>query len=123
MSEDGTRRFLFPWFDGKYIEIKDKKVTNALPYIERRIGYYMPIDTIDVEEMLKIISFVRVNPNRDCTPAEVVQIVESIKTLLVDAIAHMPKHQRYLSEKGGRNDGGELKGNKTGGKVDQRDDA
>ena len=104
MRGDGTRRYLFPLFDGKYLEVKDKKVTSALPYIERRIGYFMPIDTIDVGEMLKVISFVRVNPNRACSPEEVVQIVESIKSLLVDAIGHMPKHQRFLNEKGGCHD-------------------
>ena len=100
MRSDGTRRYLFPLMDGRFMEVKDKKVTCALPYIERRIEYYMPIDTIDVDEMLKVISFIRVNPSRDCSPQEVLQIVESIKGLLVDAIAHMPKHQRYLYERG-----------------------
>ena len=125
MRSDGTRRYLFPLMDGRFMEVKDKKVTCALPYIERRIEYYMPIDMIDVDEMLKVISFIRVNPNRDCTPEEVCQMVNQIKGLLVEAIGRMPKHQRYLYERGnsGENDRERLEGDPQCGESNQRDES
>ena len=59
----------------------------------------MPIETIDVEEIRKVVDYIHVNVSRDCTKEEVSQLVESIKNLLYDAIDNIPHHERYLYKK------------------------
>ena len=53
-----------------------------------------------LDEVKKVISYIRVNVNRDCTADEVNGIVNSIKKLMLDALEAMPKHERYISGKG-----------------------
>lgn len=59
----------------------------------------MPIETIDVDEIRKVVDYIHVNVNRDCTKEEVTQLVGSIKNLLYDAIDNIPHHERYLYKK------------------------
>lgn len=96
---------IYPLTGGQYMIVTERRESSALPFIKKRIEYQLPIETIDVDEILKVISYIRVNPNRDCTPEEVRMMVEQIKALLIDAVTKMKHHQRYMSEReGGRND-------------------
>lgn len=90
------QKTIYPFWDGKYIVLTEQREDSALPFIRKRIEYRMPIETIDVEEMLKVINYIRVKPNRDCTPEEVCQMVEQIKALLTEAVMRMKHHERYL---------------------------
>lgn len=87
---------LYPLPDGKYLIVTEQRDSSALPFIHRRIGYNMPIETIDVADVLKVIQYIRVNPNRACSPEEVRAMVEQIKALLTDAVMKMKHHERYL---------------------------
>lgn len=98
------KKYIFRYFEGKYLEVEERRIRNALPYIQDRIKYFMPIETIDVEEMLKVIRYVRVRPNRPCSPEEVTALVEQIKAMLTEAVNNMEHHERFLSDKGARND-------------------
>ncbi|MBR6507463.1 MAG: hypothetical protein IKT37_07690 [Clostridia bacterium] len=95
------KKYIFPLLDGRYLEVHQRKIQNALPYINERIEYYMPIETVDVEDVKKVINYIRVNVNRDCTSAEVNGLVVQIKDLLIDALEHMEKHERYMYEERG----------------------
>ena len=103
MNEIRPKRQLFPLADGKFLEVYQNKIDSALPYIIQRVKYSLPIDTVDVEELKKVVSFIRVNVNRDCTAEEVNGLVESIKWLMIDAIDNM-KHYEVYPNKGGRDD-------------------
>ena len=99
------QKTIYPFFDGKYMVVTEQRDDSALPFIHRRIAYHIPIETIDVEEMLKVINYIRVKPNRNCTPEEVCQMVEQIKALLTEAVMKMQHHERYMYEReGGHND-------------------
>lgn len=92
---------IYPLFGNRIITIRESKERDALPYINKRFEYYLPIETIDVEDVLKVIQYIRVNPNRSCSPEEVHAMVEQIKKLLTDAVLNMEHHQRYLNRKRG----------------------
>lgn len=94
------KRYLFPLPDGRFLEVYQNKITSAIPFIEKRLSYSIPVDCVDVDEVKKVISYIRVNVNRDCTADEVNGIVNSIKKLMLDALEAMPKHERYISGKG-----------------------
>ncbi len=95
---------IYPLFGNRIMTIRESKERDALPYINKRFEYYLPIETIDVEDVLKVIQYIRVNPNRSCSPEEVSQIVEQIKKLLTDAVLSMDHHKRYLNKRGIDND-------------------
>ena len=93
------KKYLFPLIDGRYLEVEQRKIQNAMPLIEKRIQYYMPIETVDVEDVRDVIRYIRVNVNRPCSAEEVNGLVEQIKSLMLDALDHMDKHDRYLYQK------------------------
>ena len=95
---------MYPLFGDRLITIRESKDKSALPYINNRFQYDLPIETIDVEDVLKVIQYIRVNPNRSCSPEEVHAIVEQIKKLLTDAVMKMEHHKRYLNKRGTDND-------------------
>ena len=95
------KKMIIPYLDGKYMIVHQKGERFAMEEINKRIEYYLPIETVDVEEVRKIVNYIRVNVSRDCTAQEVNGLVESIKNLLRDALDHMPKHERYLYDKRG----------------------
>ena len=92
------KKTLYPLGNGKYLEVGQNKIQSALPYIRKKIEYYLPIEMVDVDEVKKVVSYIRVNVNRDCTAQEVNQLIAQIKGLLFEALDHMPKYERYLSE-------------------------
>ena len=98
------KKTIYPFFGGKFMIITEQKEDSANPFILKRIAYHMPIETVDVEEVLKVIRFIRVKPNRDCTPDEVCQMVEQIKALMTEAVMKMKHHERYLYEQEGGQD-------------------
>lgn len=99
----GDKR-VFPLIGNRLLTVTEQTDRSALPYINKRIEYFMPIETIDVEEVLKVIQYIRVNPTRACSPEEVRQIVEQIKALLTDAVMNIEHHKRYLNRRGADND-------------------
>lgn len=99
----GDKR-VFPLIGNRLLTVTEQADQSALPYINKRIEYFMPIETIDVEEVLKVIQYIRVNPTRACSPEEVRQIVEQIKALLTDAVMNIEHHKRYLNKRGSDND-------------------
>ncbi len=99
----GDKR-VFPLIGNRLLTVTDQTDRSALPYINKRIEYFLPIETIDVEEVLKVIQYIRVNPTRACSPEEVRQIVEQIKALLTDAVMNIEHHKRYLNKRGSDND-------------------
>ena len=99
----GDKR-VFPLIGNRLLTVTEQTDKSALPYINKRIEYFMPIETIDVEEVLKVIQYIRVNPTRACSPEEVYQIVEQIKALLTDAVNNIEHHKRYLNRRGSDND-------------------
>lgn len=92
------KKYLFPLANGKFLEVQQRKIQNAMPYIQERIEYYLPIETVDVEDVRDVIRYIRVNVNRPCSAEEVNGLVEQIKALMLDALDHMEKHDRYLYE-------------------------
>lgn len=92
------KKYLFPLANGKFLEVQQRKITNAMPFIQDRIEYYLPIETVDVEDVRDVIRFIRVNVNRSCSAEEVNRLVEQIKALMLDALDNMEKHDRYMYE-------------------------
>lgn len=97
-------KMVLPLMGNRLLTVTEQADKSALPYINKRIAYYIPIETIDVEEVLKVIRYIRVNPTRACSPEEVRQIVEQIKKLLTDAVMNIEHHERYLNKRGSDND-------------------
>lgn len=97
---NGRPKYLLKWFDDQFLEVTETKIRNALPYISKRIAYNMPIDTIDVADVLALIAYIKVNPDRSCSAEEVRQIVEAVKSFLIEGVQNMEHHQRFLSERG-----------------------
>ena len=89
-----------PYRDGKYLLIKQNRIDNALPYITRRIYKRMPLILVDIVEINRVVDYIHVKVNRDCTPEEVTQLVEQIKTLMRDALDGMPHYERPAEERG-----------------------
>lgn len=93
------KKYLFPLADGRFLEVKQNKIDNALPYVEKRLSYWLPIECVDKDEIKKVISYIRVNVNRDCTKDEVNGLVASIKNLLLEALDHMQTYERHMWDK------------------------
>ena len=93
------KKYLFPLADGRFLEVKQNKIDNALPYVEKRLAYWLPIECVDKDEIKKVISYIRVNVNRDCTKDEVNGLVASIKNLLLEALDHMQTYERHMWDK------------------------
>lgn len=100
---NGKKKYLLKYFDGQFMTAEDQRIRSAIPFIERRLEYSMPIDTIDVPDVLALIDYIKVNPNRSCSAEEVRSIVEAVKSFLLEGIENMEHHQRFISERG-RND-------------------
>ena len=94
------KRYLLPYIDGKYLEVKQNKIDSALPYIRRRLFVNMPLVLIDVDEISRVIDYIHVKVSRDCSPEEVSQLVEQIKNLMRDAVDGIPHYVRPASERG-----------------------
>lgn len=90
------KRYLIPLPNGKFLDVKRNVVDNALPYINRRLEYFLPIECVDKKEIQKVIGYIRVNVNRDCTKDEVNGLVASIKNLLLEALDNMPTYERHM---------------------------
>ena len=99
IDDQGKRRLLIPFFDGQYQKIHQDQIVSAFPHIEKRLQYSIPIDTVDVEDVKKLIRYINVNVSRPCQPEEVRGLVEQIKAFLAESIDKMPHHERYLSER------------------------
>lgn len=94
------KRYLLPYFDGQYLDVKQNKITSALPYISARIYHSMPLVLVDIDEIRRVVDYIHVKVSRDCTPEEVTQLIESVKTLMRDALDGMPHYERPAEERG-----------------------
>ena len=107
------KKLLIPYLDGQWLAVRQIGERCALDDITKRIQYWLPIDTVDVDEVMKLIDYIRINVNRDCTPEEVKGIVESMKNFLTESIQNMPHNQRFMydtyesKKKNGSTDGPE----------------
>lgn len=89
------KKYLFPLADGRFLEVKQNKIDNALPYIERRLEYFLPVECVEKNEIIKVVHYIRVNVNRDCRKEEVNGLVEQIKQLLLDTLDHMTTYELH----------------------------
>jgi len=89
------KRYLFPLADGRFLEVKQNKIDNALPYIERRLEWFLPVECVEKDEIKKVINYIRVNVNRDCRKEEVNGLVAQIKQLLLDTLDHMTTYELH----------------------------
>lgn len=60
----------------------------------------MPLILVDIDEISKVVDYIHVNVNRDCSPEEVTQLVEQIKGLMRGALEGMPHYVRPAKERG-----------------------
>lgn len=95
-----VKRYLLPYIDGNYQSIKQNRIDSALPCIKARLRHAMPLELVDVEEIERVVDYIHVKVNRNCSPEEVAQLVEQIKTLMRDALDGMPHYTRPASERG-----------------------
>ena len=98
----GDKR-IYPLVGNRILTVTEKKDQSALPYLDKRFEYFLPVETVDVDEVLQLIEYIRVNPNRACSPEEVCGIVEQIKAFLKEAVSEMPHHKRYNNDRGQNN--------------------
>ena len=89
------KRYLFPLADGRFLEVKQNKIDNALPYIERRLEYFLPVECVEKNEIIKVVHYIRVNVNRDCRKEEVNGLVAQIKNLLLETLDHMTTYELH----------------------------
>jgi len=89
------KRYLFPLADGRFLEVKQNKIDNALPYIERRLEWFLPVECVEKDEIKKVINYIRVNVNRDCRKEEVNGLVAQIKNLLLETLDHMTTYELH----------------------------
>ena len=94
-------RFVSRLPNGKLFVFTKNHERSALKHIQKRIEYWMPIETVDVEEMKKVINGIHVVIAESATPEEVGTIINEMKAFLIGAIDKMPKHERYLCKKEG----------------------
>ena len=90
------KKLLIPYLDGQWLAIRRLGDNCGLNEINKRIEYWIPIDTVDVKAVMDLIDFIHINVNRDCTPEEVRNIVESMKSFLKESIEKMPHNERHM---------------------------
>ena len=100
------QKTIYPHVGGQFMEIIENKERDALPHIDKRFEYLLPVETVDVEDVRKLLQYINVKVNRDCSMQEVQMIVNQIRGFLADALEQLPKHERYMSEtkEGANND-------------------
>ena len=99
----GQKTF-YPLPGDRYMEVTENKEKNALPFIEKRIEYFLPIETVDVEDVRNLLRYINVKVNRDCTKEEVQAIIGQIRAFLAEALDQLPKHERHHNDKGAGHD-------------------
>ena len=97
-------KMVYPLFGNRILTVTESKEKNALPYINKRFEYFIPIEAVKVEDVLAVIQYIRVNPTRACSPEEVYGIVEQIKHLLTEAVQNMDHYNIHLNKRGIDND-------------------
>ena len=71
---------------GKEKILKQLGEDSALPYITRRIEYFMPRETIEADKIKATIASIAIDCQRDITPEEANKMVETIKEYLIQEI-------------------------------------
>lgn len=90
------KKLLIPYLDGQWLSVRQLGDRCALDEINKRIEYWISIDTVDVKDVLALVDYIKINVNRDCTPEEVRGIVDSMKNFLVESLKKMKHHQRHI---------------------------
>lgn len=85
--------------ENRRLYFKKLGTQSALPHIQKRIEYRMPIEMIDVSDIERAINGLHVVIDKPVSPEEVGTMLNEIKRFLLDEIKKMPKHERYLCKK------------------------
>ena len=98
-------------FQGHKWAISQPRIDNAMPLIQKRIKKTMPVETVDAEKMKSMVASIEIDCQRDITPAEANQMVNTIKEYIIHEIDVADKF--YLSK-------GEEHGQSNTGKKNKR---
>ena len=82
--------------DGKMYRAEQQGEDCALPYIQKRIELFMPIEVVKIEDVKQVIEDLKVNYKRDVTVEEAQFILKLIKQRLIEQIELLDKH--YISK-------------------------
>lgn len=88
--------------DGNFYRAEQRGENNALPYIQKRIEYLMPVEMVDIEKVKQIIQNLKVNYNRDITVDEAKFILQLIKQKLIEQIEQLNKY--YINKEDLKNE-------------------
>ena len=80
------RSFKYTDFEGNKKILKQIGEDSALPYITRRIEYFMPKETVEVDKLKKTIESISVDVQRNITPQEANMMVDNIKNFIIGEI-------------------------------------
>ena len=87
-----SRQFYQKQFDQVY-KIGRNEEESALSHISNRIAHSLPVDCIDAEQMKKIILGVNVRVEKDLSPEEAAQLLQTVKGFLIHAVDSMVHYE------------------------------
>ena len=89
------RTFRYTDFEGNKKVQKQLGEDSALPYITRRIEYFMPKETVEADKLKAMVASIEIDCQRDITPEEANGLVKTIKDYIIDEIDRLDKY--YVS--------------------------
>lgn len=89
------RSFEYTDFEGNKKIQKQLGENSALPYITRRIEYFMPKETVEADKLKAMVASIEIDCKRDITPEEANKLVTTIKDYIIDEIDRLDKY--YVS--------------------------
>ena len=81
--------------DGQMYRAEQRGENSALPFIQKRMEYYMPKETVVLSEVEQIIKDFKINYYRNITPQESKEIFEIAKTKIIEKLEELNKY--YVS--------------------------
>ena len=72
--------------DGEEKEHRELGDDCALSFIEKRLEYWMPKETIEADKLKKTVASIAVDVQRNITPDEANMMVDNIKQFLISEI-------------------------------------
>ena len=80
------RTFKYVDLDGEEKEHRQLGENSALSFIEKRIEYWMPKETIEADKLKATVASIDVDVQRNITPEEANQMVKTIKDFIISEI-------------------------------------
>lgn len=77
--------------DGKEYEVGQRRIESGFPYIEKRIKYCMPKETVEVEKLKALVESIAVDVQRNITPDEANTMVSTIKNYILQELENAEK--------------------------------